>query len=133
MPAKIESKKALVDNPVLSEASEYERDHEDVRGKFHNYESPGNSLKFRYRKWKQDDIEEWEFKDGEIKSIPLMVAIHLRQSGKDKKYQHKLNSEGKQVQQEAIPFKRYSFEFLDFLPKEAYEHEESLVEVKRIG
>lgn len=54
-----------------------DKDREMVRGKFMFYEVPGGEVTFPFRKYKEDQIETYTFRDGEIYTIPLGVAKHL--------------------------------------------------------
>jgi hypothetical protein len=48
-----------------------------VKGIFKNLECPGGSLRFYFRKYKEDPVKEYVFWDGREYEIPLGVARHL--------------------------------------------------------
>lgn len=54
---------------------------EMVRGIFKFYEVPGGSMSFSFREFKGDEIQRYDFTDGEVYSIPLGVARHLNKNG----------------------------------------------------
>ena len=58
-----------------------DKDREKVKGIFRFYEVPGGTLKFVFRKYKQDPVERFCMVDGEIYTIPLGVAKHLNTNG----------------------------------------------------
>lgn len=77
----------------------YERDkkREKVQGIFRFYEVPGGRLAFCYREFKEDDVENFEFVDGQIYTIPLGVAQHLNKNGAYPVYEYTMGSDGKPV------------------------------------
>jgi hypothetical protein len=97
-----------------------DKDKELVKGIFHFYEVPGGILEFSYKKYKGDAVEQWTFKDGEMRQIPLGIAKHLNSSGKYPEYEHSTGPDGKQVGTTRIGrmVSRYGFESLEFLPIE---------------
>lgn len=58
-----------------------DRERELVKGVFKFYEAPGQTLRFVFRKWKEDPVETYELTDEEEYTIPLGVAIHLNENG----------------------------------------------------
>lgn len=56
-------------------------DRELVTGRFRFYESRGGTIKFSVRFYKEDPVETWEMKDGEVYTISMGVAKHLETSG----------------------------------------------------
>ena len=74
--------KNKVHNPYGAySAKEYERDHQMVKGRFRNIETPGASHKFGFRKYYSDGIKMYHLRDGEEAEIPMMVMDHLNQCG----------------------------------------------------
>ena len=49
-----------------------------VKGIFRNFETPGGQIKFPYRAYKGDPIVMIKLKDGQVATVPLGVARHLR-------------------------------------------------------
>lgn len=54
-----------------------ERDNELVTGIFRYIEHPKGTLRFRFKKYAQDEFKAYELVDGEKYKIPRMVARHL--------------------------------------------------------
>lgn len=98
-------------------AAQQKRDRTLVRGKFTFHESPGSTLEFDFRKYKQDPIEKYSFKDQEIYTIPLGVAKHLNTNISYKSYHYKKDASGKDVTNVGESVRRCSFQSLEFLDK----------------
>lgn len=49
-----------------------------VKGIFRYFETPGGELRFPYRAYKGDPLEMYKLKDGQVATVPLGVARHLR-------------------------------------------------------
>jgi len=58
-------------------AREQERDNEMVVGLFEYKERKGKKLKFFRKIYPNEDIQMWEFEDGQVYRIPYGVAKHL--------------------------------------------------------
>ena len=71
-----------------------EKDHKLVKGIFRCYEPRGGSIKFSFRKYKGDAVANYTLKDGEIYSLPLMVAKHLNQNCWWPRHSHVLDANG---------------------------------------
>lgn len=54
-----------------------DKDREKVKGKFIFHEVPGGVMEFSFRKYKEDEIENYKMYDGEIYEVPRGVAKHL--------------------------------------------------------
>jgi len=99
---------------------QFERDHKKVRGVFRFMESPGGTLRFAFRKYKEDPVWHFELKDGEVCELPLMVARHLSQNCSYPIYKHR--KDPVETYEQANPLalvdrmeKRCTFESIDFL------------------
>lgn len=68
-----DNKKAVTPNIKFQR----EKDHEMVKGIFKNYETPGGWFAFSFKKYKEDPVTRYELMDGEIYTIPRMVARHI--------------------------------------------------------
>lgn len=68
--------------PLSKKQMEIERtkDHENVRGIFRFHEVPGGTMSFVFKKYKGDEVLNYSLKDGEVYTIPLMVARHLNKN-----------------------------------------------------
>lgn len=72
-----ESKKITRENIQKFLAEEYEKDHELFTGRFRFIEHKGQTLSFRFKKYKQDEFREYHLTDGETYTLPRMVIEHL--------------------------------------------------------
>lgn len=54
-----------------------ERDTRMVKGIVRNNERSGGEIEFSFKKYKEDGIKNYSFKDGEEVTIPVMIADHL--------------------------------------------------------
>lgn len=91
-----------------------DKDNQMVRGIFKNYECPGGSLSFNFRKYKEDQIEPYSFVDGGIYTVPLKVAKHLNNNCFHEVHGHALDADGKPVQRIKEKVYRYGFSSLEF-------------------
>lgn len=73
---KDEKKLTKLDVAKKLEASR-ERDNELVTGIFRYIEHPKGTLRFRYKKYAQDEFKAYELTDGQKYKLPRMVARHL--------------------------------------------------------
>lgn len=91
-----------------------EKDHKMVKGIFHCYEPRGGSMTFSFKKYKGDQVLKYNFTDGEITEVPLMVAKHLNQNCYYPKHSHVLDADGKASVEVGKKVDRCSFESLEF-------------------
>lgn len=92
-----------------------DKDREKVRGVFKFYESPGGTLSFPYRKYKEDDVERYDLTDGQIYTVPLGIAKHLNKSGWYPVHAFINNEDGKPVAKIGQKVRRYGFSSLEFV------------------
>jgi hypothetical protein len=102
-----------------------DRDRELVRGKFIFHECPGGVLSFPFRMYKEDPLEVYHMRDGEVSSIPLGVARHLNKNcyipqyeyipGDKETNQAFVGGKGMQVTHKV---RRCSFQSLEFIDSE---------------
>ena len=90
------------------------KDAEIVKGIFHHHEQPGGTLKFSFKYYRGQSVEDYEFDDGKMYEIPLGVARHLNKSGRYPIHEYKLDDEG-HPSQEGKRIARYSFESTEFM------------------
>ena len=103
---------------------------EKVKGVFHFNEVPGGTLSFVYREFKEDPIESYDLKDGQIYTLPLGVARHLAQNGWYPIHERSVDANGNPLKIVGRKEKRYSFESTEFLAPETsaeLKHEESSI------
>lgn len=67
-------------------AEAYERDHEMIEGEFLVHETGKNSLDFRFKKWQQDDYEQYELHHRHRYILPRMVIRHINHGIHYKQY-----------------------------------------------
>jgi len=70
----------------------HERDNEKITGIFRYIEHPGGTLRFIYKKYQQDPLQQYELKDGERYKLPRMVVRHINNDVHYREYK-KLNSQ----------------------------------------
>lgn len=95
-----------------------DRDREMVRGIFRFFEVPGGNMSFSFRKYKEDEVENFSLNDGEIYTLPRGVAHHLSNNCWYPEHQYKMDDSGKPTQVLTKKKRRCSFEPLDFLDLE---------------
>jgi hypothetical protein len=115
-------KKMTKKEPITKKqmADERAKDHEMVRGIFRFHEVPGGSANVVYRKYKDDEIWQMAMKDGEVYSIPLMVARHLNKNCWYPEHDHGVDEMGRLNHQFRVSKKirRMSFQSLEFIDTE---------------
>ena len=99
----------------VSLRAQWEKDNEMVRGIFRYHECPGGVLGFPYLKYKYDDMQTYNLKDGEVYELPLMVAKHLNTNGWYPSYNYKNDVNGQPVVSLAEKIRRFSFQSLEFV------------------
>jgi hypothetical protein len=92
-----------------------DRDREMVRGIFRFYEVPGGTLSFSFRKYKEDDIENYTLQDETIYTLPRGVAHHLSNNIWYPEHQYKMDEHGKPQAMVMKKRRRCSFSPLDFM------------------
>ena len=94
---------------------ERDKDRELVRGIFKFHECPGGWLHFSFRKYKQDQVENYDLLDGEVYTIPLGVAKHLNKSGWYPVHAFAQTESGVPVAKIGQKVRRYGFSSLEFV------------------
>jgi len=99
---------------------QYAKDHEMVRGIFRFHEVPGGSLNFVYKKYKGDEVLSYTLIDGQVYSLPLMVAKHLNKNCWYPVYDYEMDEQGKFTNKYRIEKKvrRCSFQSLEFVDED---------------
>jgi len=92
-----------------------DRDREMVRGIFRFFEVPGGNMSFPFRKYKEDEVENFSLNDGEIYTLPRGVAHHLSNNCWYPEHAYKMDDHGKPSIQITKKKRRCSFEPLDFM------------------
>jgi hypothetical protein len=91
------------------------KDREMVRGKFIFHEVPGGMVSFIFKAYKQDPLERYDLKDGEIYTLPLGVAKHLNKNCWYPVHSYALNEDGKPTMKVGQKVRRMSFQSLEFV------------------
>lgn len=91
-----------------------EKDHKMVKGIFRCYEPREGSMTFSFKKYKGDEVLKYTMIDGDIRTIPYMVARHLNKNCFYPKHSYVLDENGKPSVQVGKKVQRCSFESLEF-------------------
>jgi hypothetical protein len=91
-----------------------DQDREMVKGIFQFYEVPGGSMSFCFKKYKEDQVERFDFMDGQIYNIPLGVAKHLNKNGWYPVHEYLKNEDGKPSMKIGKKVRRFGFRSLEF-------------------
>lgn len=99
---------------------EYAKDHEMVRGIFRFHEVPGGVMSFVYKKHKGDEVLHYTMTDGQIYSVPRMVAKHLNKNCWYPIHDYETDENGRFTHNYKITKKvrRCSFQSLEFIDDE---------------
>lgn len=92
-----------------------DKDREKVKGIFRFYESPGHTLNFSIRLYKEDPVEKFSLVDGMVYTIPLGVARHLNKNGWYPIHQYMTDENGAKVAKIGQKVRRFRFESLEFV------------------
>lgn len=97
-----------------------EEERKPVKGIFRNFETPGGVMTFPYRAYKGDPILKFELKDGQLATIPLGVARHLRHRLEYPVHGWRVNEANLATHTSVNKMvKRCTFEYIDFFdPKD---------------
>lgn len=101
-----------------------DKNREPVKGIFRFYEVPGGSMSFSFKEFKEDQVERYDFIDGEVYSIPLGVAKHLNKNGWYPEYEYLPGQPGVQASPNGLhgatmrvgkKVRRFGFQSLEFV------------------
>lgn len=115
-----------------------DKDREPVKGIFRFYEAPGGTLSFCFRGYKEDPIEQFALKDGEVYTLPLGIAKHLNKSGCYPEYEFfqgeknvvgAFSPEG-HMMRVSRKIRRYGFQSLEFVDSDDVGTATDIVEVQ---
>lgn len=110
-----EIKKAVTEKPKPNFKYLRDKDREIVRCKFHFHEIPGGVMEFVFKKWKEDPVEKYSLRDGEIYNIPLGVYKHLNENCWYPVHQYFSQDGGNHVMKVGQKVQRCSAQSLEFL------------------
>jgi len=92
-----------------------DKDREMVKGIFRFHEVPGGQMEFSFKKWKEDDVENFKLVDGEIYTLPLGVAKHLNKDCWYPIHSYMMNEDNKPTMKVNQKVRRCSFQSLEFV------------------
>ena len=91
-----------------------EKDREMVKGVFKFYEVPGGTMRFPYKKYKEDSLETFEMVDGNFYTIPFGVAKHLNTAGAYPVHEFRKDEQDKPHIHIGKMVRRFGFHSLEF-------------------
>lgn len=109
-----------------------DKDREKVRGIFRFNEVPGGAMSFMYKKYKEDDLERYDFVDGEIYTIPLGVAKHLNNNCWYPVHAYEQDEAGKSLMKIGQKVRRCTFQSLEFVDIEDLEPAPNIITVEKV-
>jgi hypothetical protein len=92
-----------------------DKDREIVKGIFRFHEVPGGQMEFSFKKWKEDQVENFKLQDGEIYSLPLGVAKHLNKDCWYPVHSFMMNESNVPTMKVNQKVRRCSFQSLEFV------------------
>ncbi len=96
---------------------QFEKDIRPVKGMFKSNE--GGVLSFHYGKWPEVPIVDYSFIDGQIYTIPYMVATHINANCSYPVHSHAKDAEGRMSMRVGSRIQRFSFVPLDFIMEDS--------------
>jgi len=111
--------------------SEMKKDLKIVTGRFRNHELNGGSIKFIFHRYKDVGTQKFEFLDGQVYSVPYMVAEHINNNCCYTVHEHYMNEENKVKMRVGSKVQRFSFVPLGFA-EETSLPVSSIVTVERV-
>jgi len=107
-----------------------DRDKQMVRGIFKFYEIPGGTLNFFYRKYKDEEVQEYTLVDGEQYTIPYGVAKHLNTEGWYPVHKYIKDDSGKYSTKIGRKIRRFGFHSLDFSGEDELQPQKDILTVE---
>ncbi len=100
------------------EKAQIDKDYTPVRGIFHFYENRGGTLEFPFKKYKDIPTTMYKLTDGEVCTVPLVIAHHLNKNCFTVEHTHCQDENGKPSTKIGRRKQRCGFQSLEFLPEE---------------
>lgn len=92
-----------------------QEERQPVKGIFRYFETPGGELRFPYRAYKGDPLQMFKLKDGQVATVPLGVARHLRHRLEYPVHGWRVNENNLATHTAANKMvKRCTFEYIEF-------------------
>ena len=109
------SKSANVSKPLSAEDLKKmrEKDSKMVKGRFRSMEVPGATVPFVYKKY-SGEVLRYSMRDGEIYTVPVMVAKHINANCRYPENAHLLDMNGNPMVAAGKYTQRFFFESLEF-------------------
>lgn len=92
-----------------------DKDKQMVKGVFRNNEVEGGTLRFSYKAYKGDPVENYELVDGQTYTLPLGVAKHLNKNIWYPVHAYTLNEDGVPAKHLGKKVHRCGFQSLEFM------------------
>jgi hypothetical protein len=92
-----------------------DKDREPVKGIFRFLEVPGGTLSFSFKAYKEDPVENFSLKDGEVYSLPLGVARHINNNMWYPIHSYAQDEHGKHTVKVGQKVHRAMFQSLEFV------------------
>lgn len=109
-----------------------DKDRQMVKGVFKDYEVPGGSMGFVFRKYKEDPIERYDMVDGHVYTIPLAVAKHLNSNCSYPIHGYAMDADGNKTARVSEKVNRYGFQSLEFMDIDELQPTQQLVTVSHL-
>ena len=104
-----------------------DKDRQKVKGIFRFYECPGSTMGFVFKAYKGDQVEKYNFVDGQTYEIPLGVAKHLNKNGWYPVHQYIKTEAGGASMRVGEKVRRVGFQSLEFIDVEELTPESDIV------
>lgn len=101
-----------------------ERDHQMVKGIFRCFQPVGGSMTFSFKEYKGDEVLKYTMIDGEVYTVPRMVARHLNHNCWYPENKHLLDADGKPSIHVGKKVQRCTFESMEFFDEDELEEQE---------
>lgn len=92
-----------------------DKDRQKVKGIFRYHEVPGGVMGFVFKAYKEDKVESFKLRDGEVYELPLGVAKHLNKNCSYPEYAHLVSDTGMPIETIGKQIRRCSFQSLEFV------------------
>lgn len=92
-----------------------DKDRQKVKGIFRYHEVPGGVMAFVFKAYKEDPVESFKLRDGQVYELPLGVAKHLNKNCSYPEYEHIISDTGMPIESVGKHIRRCSFQSLEFV------------------
>lgn len=109
-----------------------DKDREMVKGIFKYYEVEGGMMSFVLKMYKEDDVERYDFVDGQLYTVPLGVAKHLNKNGWYPQHVFSVDENGKPISKIGQKVRRFGFVSTEFMDLDDYETPSRIITVENV-